>query len=416
MLSCRSPRLPFCGGPSVSKAPKSRRWGRRPNSRRSQARSVTDLGASTLLPGLINAHCHLDFTRFRGALSRAPGLHRMDQDDQRAAPLVHDAGLHRVDRRGLRAARAERAHHRGQYRGVPGTAAAPARAAAAHLVVPGADRRPLAHQWRTRRCMGALSFFESHPEWLGGFGLSPHAPYTASVDLYRLARTCGETIRHALHHAHRRVGGGARDVFPRPRPAARFPRRTGPRQLRLRPGFGLSHLVEHGVIGANWIIAHLNYLQDYDYELVAQSGASVVHCPKCHTYFGHAPFPMKALREHGVNVCLGTDSLASNNSLDMRAEMREAQVLHGLGDRDVLEMVLLNGAQGARPGGQARPDHTGQRCGLGRIRTWKLGRGRPVSAGYTVAGRAGSPLGQWPQGGTGSRGSWGPALTGAITM
>jgi cytosine/adenosine deaminase-related metal-dependent hydrolase len=104
-------------------------------------------------------------------------------------------------------------------------------------------------------------------------------------------------------------------------------------------------LVEHGVIGSNCIIAHLNYLQDYDYELVARSGASVVHCPKCHTYFGHAPFPMKALREYGVNICLGTDSLASNNTLDMRSEMREAQTMHGLGDRDVLEMVLLNGAR-----------------------------------------------------------------------
>jgi len=79
--------------------------------------------------------------------------------------------------------------------------------------------------------------------------------------------------------------------------------------------------------------------------MVAQTGASVVHCPKCHTYFGHAPFPMKALRQYGVNVCLGTDSLASNNTLDMRAEMREAQVVHGLGDRELLEMVLLNGAK-----------------------------------------------------------------------
>jgi cytosine/adenosine deaminase-related metal-dependent hydrolase len=110
-------------------------------------------------------------------------------------------------------------------------------------------------------------------------------------------------------------------------------------------GSALSHLVEHGVIGKTCIIAHLNYLQDYDYELVAGTGASVVHCPKCHTYFGHAPFPLKALREHGINICLGTDSLASNNSLDMRSEMREVQEFHALSDREVLEMDLLNGAR-----------------------------------------------------------------------
>src|SRR5260221_6943943 len=104
-------------------------------------------------------------------------------------------------------------------------------------------------------------------------------------------------------------------------------------------GSALSHLAEHGVIGSNCLIAHLNYLQDYDYELVAKSGASVVHCPKCHTYFGHAPFPLKALREYGVNICFGTDSLASNNTLDMRSQRREAQQFHKLGDREVIQMV-----------------------------------------------------------------------------
>jgi cytosine/adenosine deaminase-related metal-dependent hydrolase len=107
----------------------------------------------------------------------------------------------------------------------------------------------------------------------------------------------------------------------------------------------LSHLVEHGVIGPDCLIVHLNYLQDYDYDLLAGLGASVVHCPKCHTYFGHAPFPLAALRERGINICLGTDSLASNNSLDLRSEMREVLDRHGLAPREVLEMATLNGAR-----------------------------------------------------------------------
>jgi cytosine/adenosine deaminase-related metal-dependent hydrolase len=117
-------------------------------------------------------------------------------------------------------------------------------------------------------------------------------------------------------------------------------------------GSALSHLVEHGVIGSNWIIAHLNYLQDYDYELIAQTGVSVVHCPKCHAYFGHAPFPLKELRDRDVNICLGTDSLASNNALDMRSEMREVQQVHGLTDRDVLEMSTLCGARALAQAGK----------------------------------------------------------------
>ena len=74
---------------------------------------------------------------------------------------------------------------------------------------------------------------------------------------------------------------------------------------------------------------------------------------------------MKALRAHGVNVCLGTDSLASNTTLDMRAEMREAQALHGLGDREVLEMVLLNGAKALGQAGKLGEISPGSAGGLG---------------------------------------------------
>jgi cytosine/adenosine deaminase-related metal-dependent hydrolase len=193
--------------------------------------------------------------------------------------------------------------------------------------------------------LGALSFFENHPDWLGGFGLSPHAPYTASVDLYRLARSCGEKYG-MLCTTHIAESVDEHQMFSYASgPLYDFLAGLGRDNSDCGQGSALSHLVEHGVIGPNCIIAHLNYLQDYDYELVARSGASVVHCPKCHTYFGHAPFPLKTLREHGVNVCLGTDSLASNNTLDMRSEMREAQTVHGLSDREVLEMLLLNGAR-----------------------------------------------------------------------
>jgi cytosine/adenosine deaminase-related metal-dependent hydrolase len=193
--------------------------------------------------------------------------------------------------------------------------------------------------------LGSLSFFEQHPEWLGGFGLSPHAPYTASVDLYRLARTCGDKYG-MLCTTHIAESIEEHEMFSHANgPLYNFLGGLGRDNSDCGHGSALSHLVEHGVIGSNCIVAHLNYLQDYDYELIASTGASVVHCPKCHTYFGHAPFPMKALRACGVNVCLGTDSLASNNSLDMRSEMREVQEYHGLSDREVLEMVLLNGAR-----------------------------------------------------------------------
>jgi cytosine/adenosine deaminase-related metal-dependent hydrolase len=305
---------------------------------------VTDLGASTLLPGLINAHCHLDFTRFKGIISPRQGFTEWIKtiNALRRSFTTRDYIDSIAEGFELLA--------QGGVTTVANIEAFPE--LLPHLPVP-----PLRTWWflelidvRSRimedeTLLGALSFFEGHPEWLGGFGLSPHAPYTASIDLYRLARACGENYG-MLSTTHIAESVEEHEMFSHARgPLHDFLGSLGRDNSDCGHGSSLSHLVEHGVIGQNWIIAHLNYLQDYDYELVTKTGASVVHCPKCHTYFGHAPFPMKALLQHGVNVCLGTDSLASNNTLDMRAEMREAQALHGLGDREVIEMVLLNGAR-----------------------------------------------------------------------
>ena len=305
---------------------------------------VTDLGASTLLPGLINAHCHLDFTRFKGAIS---ARHSFTEWIKTINAL----------RRGFTTPEYIESIAEGFALLAQGGITTVANIESFPELLPQLPVPPLRTWWflelidvRSRinedeTLLGALSFFESHPEWLGGFGLSPHAPYTASIDLYRLARSCGEKYG-MLSTTHIAESVEEHEMFSHARgPLHDFLAGMGRDNSDCGQGSALSHLIDHGVIGPNWIIAHLNYLQDYDYDLVAQSGASVVHCPKCHTYFGHAPFPMKALQKYGINVCLGTDSLASNNTLDMRSEMREAQALHGLEDRDVMEMVLLNGAK-----------------------------------------------------------------------
>lgn len=306
--------------------------------------TVTDLGASTLLPGLINAHCHLDFTRFKGAIAPKQSFTEWIKtiNALRSSFTPQDyldsiaEGYEMLAQSGVTTV----ANIEAFPELLPRLPVPPLRTWCFLELI---DVRTRIDQDET--LLGALSFFENHPEWIGGFGLSPHAPYTASIDLYRLARTCGEKYG-MLSTTHIAESVEEHEMFSNARgPLYDFLAGMGRDNSDCGHGSALSHLVEHGVIGGNCIIAHLNYLQDYDYELVARSGASVVHCPKCHTYFGHAPFPMKALREHGVNVCLGTDSLASNNALDMRSEMREAQQFHDLGDREVLEMTLLNGAR-----------------------------------------------------------------------
>jgi cytosine/adenosine deaminase-related metal-dependent hydrolase len=306
--------------------------------------AVTDLGACTLLPGLINSHCHLDYTHFRGTISAGHSFTEWIKNINALRRSFGPSDFIKSIAEGFRLLEESGVTTVANIESLP-------------ELLPLLPVPPLRTWWflelidvRQRisgdeTLLGALSFFEKHPEWLGGFGLSPHAPYTASIDLYRLARACGDT-HGMLATTHIAESVEEHEMFNHARgPLYDFLAEMGRDNSDCGQGSPLSHLVEHGVIGSNWIIAHLNYLQDYDYELIAQTGVSVVHCPKCHAYFGHAPFPLRELRERGVNICLGTDSLASNNALDMRSEMREAQQAHDLGDREVLEMSTVRGAQ-----------------------------------------------------------------------
>src|SRR5262249_54506123 len=84
-------------------------------------------------------------------------------------------------------------------------------------------------------------------------------------------------------------------------------------------------------------------------ETAAQTRMSVAHCPSSHAFFGHPPFPLEQLLAHGVNVCVGTDSLASaqaGSTLDMFAELRLLrQAFPRLSAETILKLATVNGAK-----------------------------------------------------------------------
>jgi hypothetical protein len=94
-----------------------------------------------------------------------------------------------------------------------------------------------------------------------------------------------------------------------------------------------------------WIVAHLNELTASDFELLERSNSKfhVVHCPRSHNYFGHTPFAFDRLRWLGFNVCLGTDSLASNETLSLFDEMRAFQKnFPRISPEEIFQMVTVN--------------------------------------------------------------------------
>jgi cytosine/adenosine deaminase-related metal-dependent hydrolase len=91
----------------------------------------------------------------------------------------------------------------------------------------------------------------------------------------------------------------------------------------------------------------LNELAESDFTLLKEltSKFHIVHSPRSHDYFGHSRFPFEKLRALGFNICLGTDSLASNESLSLFAEMRAFQRSQaGISPDKLFEMVTINAA------------------------------------------------------------------------
>ncbi|HEV7867795.1 MAG TPA: amidohydrolase family protein, partial [Chthoniobacteraceae bacterium] len=309
-----------------------------------------------LLPGLINAHCHLDYTMMRHAIDppksftawvqRINALKRsLDNDDYLAAI-----------RRGFRELRKW------------GTTTVCNIEAFPELMVelgPSPLRTwwfyemiDVRHRHTTEEVVaGALSFFRRREAGLDRYGLSPHAPFTASVSLYQLANACAARSPMALttHVAEsleemqmfRDARGPLYDFMKSlQRPMTDCGRHTP---------FGL--LWRSGAINRDWLLAHMNELRDEDFELLGQHTAdelpSVVHCPGSHRYFGHSPFPLRRLLDAGVNVCVGTDSLASTESLSLLEELRSLRdSIAGLSGEQLLRMVTVNPARALQQAGQ----------------------------------------------------------------
>ena len=114
-----------------------------------------------------------------------------------------------------------------------------------------------------------------------------------------------------------------------------------------------------GLLGENLLAVHVNYASAPDIQLLANARVSVAHCPRSHAYFGYAPFPYEALAAAGVNICLGTDSLASVKRI--RGEKLELNLFTEMGQfaserpevspDTILEMATVNGARALGLGG-----------------------------------------------------------------
>ena len=118
-------------------------------------------------------------------------------------------------------------------------------------------------------------------------------------------------------------------------------------------GSPVQHLERHGYLADNLLAVHVNYLASGDAALLGRRGVSVAHCPRSHAFFKHQRFPREELAGTGVNICLGTDSLASVTKvrgrpleLNLFAEMQSFAAAHPEAPPEtIVRMATLNGAR-----------------------------------------------------------------------
>jgi cytosine/adenosine deaminase-related metal-dependent hydrolase len=346
--------VPMTGGPPIDngavvvKGNRIRAAGALPEIAALYSGAVIDLGEQVLLPGLINAHCHLDYTMLRRAIQPPRGFAAWVQRLNAIKRSLRDEDYLDAIQRGFAELRKWGTTTVLNIESFPELMSRipppPIRTWWFYEMIDVRQRITTEDLFE-----GAGIFFRKHADWLGGFGLSPHAPYTASADLYRLAGAC------ARQHDMLVTTHLAESV----EEAAMFHRASGPLYDFMQSlgrdmgdcgrGSPLSHLLGQGLIGPDWIVAHMNELVEPDFALLAKTPLHLVHCPASHRYFGHQPFPMDRLRAIGINISLGTDSLASADSLSLFDEMRNVCDLHpSISPLQALEMATVNPAAALR--------------------------------------------------------------------
>jgi cytosine/adenosine deaminase-related metal-dependent hydrolase len=216
-------------------------------------------------------------------------------------------------------------------------------------------------------------------------GLSPHAPYTISAELWTAI------ARHARRHR----APCAIHWAETPEERAWLERGLGPfAGLLAHPPrrSGLDAIEAAGLLGPRTALIHGNDATPDERGRIARSGAVLVHCPGTHAFFGRERFDAEAWRAAGVPLALGTDSLASNDDLDMGREMalfRAAQP--GFGPAQVLEMATGSAARAVGLAGRVGTLDVGAwadcaafdapgRDAAERLDAITRGHGRPIAA------------------------------------
>jgi aminodeoxyfutalosine deaminase len=304
-----------------------------------------DLGEGVLLPGLVNAHCHLELSHLAGRIESGGGFVRWIEGVVASRGRFGEEEVRRATATALRFLEEHGTVAVGDVSNGLG-----------HLSLLAASRLAAVVflellAWDPARAGATMAWAEERARSVGPalrprleVRLAAHAPHSVSPALLRLLVERGgpAAIHLAESPAERAfLASGAGDW-----PA--FLERRGLGHVAF-PARGLSPVLYAESLGAlhpRLVAAHGVQVDETDRRVLARTGVSVVLCPRSNRNLGVGTADVPALLAAGVRLALGTDSLASVETLDV---LEDAVLLHRqfrrLDPGAIVRMATLGGAE-----------------------------------------------------------------------
>jgi cytosine/adenosine deaminase-related metal-dependent hydrolase len=300
------------------------------------------LGPGVLLPGLVNAHCHLELTTLaelaHQGLRFVPWIERLVAERARLDP----AAAREAARAGIE-----------ELRSTGTVAVGDVSNNLAHLDLlreSGLDAVVFFELlgWDPAQAGSVLQRAEARLAEVASSGrvrveLAAHATYSVSAALFAaLVARGGPGAVHLAESAEesRFLGRGGGEL------AAFLERRVGPVPFVPPERSPVAYLESLGVLHRGLVAAHCVQLVAEDCALLAKHGVHVALCPRSNRNLGVGVAPVPALEAAGVSLCLGTDSAASGGRLDLMEDVAALQrEFPGLAPAAIVRMATLGGAE-----------------------------------------------------------------------
>jgi cytosine/adenosine deaminase-related metal-dependent hydrolase len=324
---------------------------------------VEDIGDVVLMPGLVNAHTHLEFSDLVAPLGQSgtslPAWIRLVIGERKRGRRDPAAGI----AAGIAESLAGGVTTIGEISTAPADAYAVA--APRPTVVAFQESIGFSGQRVDSAFADVEQRFQRSPR---PAGFSPHAPYTVHPRLLEriVSAAAAQGAPVAMHLAESReelqlLADGSGDF------AALLDERSMWDPATIPHGTRPLDYLQALAVAPRALVIHGNYLAADEIALLGAQRArmSVVYCPRTHAFFQHEPYPLAAFRAAGVHIALGTDSRASNPDLNLLAEVRAAAARHpDVAAVELIQMATIDAAEALGLGHQVGSLAVGKRADL----------------------------------------------------